>query len=52
MNNSSITLRNRNTTLRIHNITRHLSTTHYEEIEMDTEVEDEVDEDLEEAEVQ
>jgi hypothetical protein len=33
-------------------ITRYLSTTHCEEIEVDTEVEDEVEEDLEEEEVQ
>jgi hypothetical protein len=42
----------RNHSITPHNITRYLSTTHHEEIEMDTKVEDDVDEYLEEAEVQ
>jgi hypothetical protein len=43
-------MRNHNITSR--SITRYLSTTHHEEIEGDIEVEDEVEEDLDEAEVQ
>jgi hypothetical protein len=53
MHINSITLCNHNITLHIHNITplsitMYLSTTPRKEIDMDTEVEDEVKEDLEE----
>jgi hypothetical protein len=59
-----IIMRNNNTTLHSHNITprnlsitlcsiiRYLSTTHHEEINVDTEIEDKAEEYLEEVEVQ
>jgi hypothetical protein len=52
----NITLCSLNITTCDHNITqcsiiRYLSTTHYKEIEVDTKVEEEVEEDLEEAEI-